>query len=82
MAVNDVGSFIAAVVAGHGVSQMPSFLARPMLADGSLRQVLEDWQVASIPLFVVYPPNRHLSNKVRVFVDWVAGVIAAAGLDG
>jgi DNA-binding transcriptional LysR family regulator len=25
-----------------------------------------------VPLHVVYPPNRHLSNKVRVFVDWIA----------
>ena len=28
------------------------------------------------PLHIVYPPNRHLSNKVRVFVDWLAELFA------
>jgi LysR family transcriptional regulator, regulator for bpeEF and oprC len=35
-----------------------------------------------MPLFVVYPPNRHLSNKLRVFVDWVANLFASSGIDG
>ena len=29
-----------------------------------------------MPLHVVYPPNRHLSAKLRVFVDWVAELFA------
>ncbi|HEX5738199.1 MAG TPA: LysR family transcriptional regulator, partial [Hydrogenophaga sp.] len=28
------------------------------------------------PLYVVYPPNRHLSAKVRAFVEWVAELFA------
>jgi DNA-binding transcriptional LysR family regulator len=52
-------------------------MARPLLANGQLHQVLPDWKVPPIPLYVVYPPHRHLSNKVRVFVDWVVGVFAA-----
>ena len=28
------------------------------------------------PLHVVYPQNRHLSSKIRVFVDWVAELFA------
>jgi len=38
--------------------------------------LLLDWASDPIPLHVVYPPNRHLSNKVRVFVDWVAELFA------
>ena len=38
--------------------------------------LLPDWSSRPIPLHVVYPPNRHLSNKVRVFVDWVAELFA------
>ena len=31
-------------------------------------------------MHVVYPPNRHLSTKVRVFVDWVAELFASSDL--
>ena len=29
-----------------------------------------------MPLHVVYPPNRHLSAKLRIFVDWIAEIFA------
>jgi hypothetical protein len=38
--------------------------------------LLLDWCTAPKPLHIVYPPNRHLSNKVRVFVDWLAELFA------
>lgn len=75
-AVNEAATYVSAGLAGHGVVQAPLFMARPYLATGRLRRVLSDWSVASIPLYVVYPPSRHLSNKLRVFVDWVAGLFA------
>ncbi|AMY68826.1 hypothetical protein [Frigidibacter mobilis] len=34
-----------------------------------------------LPLYVVYPPNRHLSNKVRVFVDWLVRLITDMGMN-
>jgi DNA-binding transcriptional LysR family regulator len=44
------------------------------ISSGALEPLLLDWSSEAIPLHVVYPPNRHLSNKVRVFVDWVAAL--------
>jgi LysR family transcriptional regulator for bpeEF and oprC len=38
--------------------------------------VLADWQPAALPVHVLYPANRHLSTKVRVFVDWAAELFA------
>ena len=38
--------------------------------------LLLDWCTEPKPLHIVYPPNRHLSNKVRVFVDWLAELFA------
>jgi LysR family transcriptional regulator for bpeEF and oprC len=52
-------------------------MVEPYLASGQLRQILPDWAVEPLPLHVVYPPNRHLSNKLRVFVDWIAGLFAS-----
>ena len=54
----------------------PLFMVRKSLDDGSLRLVLTDWTTEPMPLHVVYPPNRHLSAKLRVFVDWIAEIFA------
>ncbi len=81
VAVNEASCLVAAGVAGLGIAQAPLFLVRPMLEDGRLVRVLDGWQAPSIPLYVVYPPNRHLSNKLRVFVDWIARLLAEARLE-
>jgi LysR family transcriptional regulator, regulator for bpeEF and oprC len=33
--------------------------------------VLEDWQPPDYPFYLVYPPNRHVSSRMRVFIDWL-----------
>lgn len=38
---------------------------------GALVQVMGDWEAAPVPIHIVYPANRHLSARVRVFVDWM-----------
>lgn len=80
VAVNESQTYLAAALAGHGVIQLPYFMVRRHLESGAMRPVLQDWSVPSLPLHVVYPPNRHLSTRLRVFVDWTAGVFAAAEL--
>jgi LysR family transcriptional regulator, regulator for bpeEF and oprC len=74
--LNEGTSYVTAAVAGLGVAQSPKFMVDPYLATGQLKQILPDWTVDPLALHVVYPPNRHLSNKLRVFVDWVAGLFA------
>jgi DNA-binding transcriptional LysR family regulator len=78
VALNEGTSYVVAAVAGLGVAQSPKFMVDPYLATGQLRQVLPDWTPDPLPLHVVYPPNRHLSNKLRVFVDWIAGLLAGS----
>jgi DNA-binding transcriptional LysR family regulator len=80
VSVNDGNAYVAAGVAGLGLLQAPTFLVRDRIASGELRQVLPDWSAGILPLHVVFPPNRHISNRVRVFVDWVADLFAEAGL--
>jgi DNA-binding transcriptional LysR family regulator len=76
VAVNESNAYLASALAGLGVAQVPGFMAYPHLQSGELIPVLSDWQSDSVPLYVVYPPNRHLSAKLRVFVDWVADLFA------
>ena len=79
-AADESQTYLAAALAGHGIVQAPSFMVRDHLERGSMRPVLADWTVPSIPLHVVYPPNRHLSTRLRVFVDWIAQLFAATDL--
>jgi LysR family transcriptional regulator, regulator for bpeEF and oprC len=72
IAVNDAEAYIACGVKGVGIVQIPRFMALPHLRSGELIEVLPQWKPLPMPISVVYPHNRHLSPKVRVFVDWAA----------
>jgi LysR family transcriptional regulator for bpeEF and oprC len=80
VAVNEANAYVAAGLAGLGVMQAPSFMVHDHLKTGALLPVLPGWTSEPAPLHVVYPPNRHLSNKLRVFVDWVADLFARDAL--
>ena len=75
-ALDDGNAYLAAGLAGMGVLWLPHYMARPHLATGELVPLFEDWTMDPMPLYVAYPPNRHVSAKVRVFTDWVAGLMA------
>jgi DNA-binding transcriptional LysR family regulator len=77
IAVNDSTAYVAAALAGLGVAAAPTFMIKDHIASGALRPVLAGWTTDIIPLYVVYPPNRHLSTKLRIFVDWVADLFAS-----
>jgi LysR family transcriptional regulator for bpeEF and oprC len=72
IALDDENSYVAAAEAGLGIAQIPAFVLKEAMERGSLELLLGDWFPEPAPLHVVYPQNRHLSNKIRVFVDWVA----------
>jgi len=72
IALNDSNAYIAAGIAGLGIVQMANFMMEPMIKEGLFELILEDWISDPLPVHVVYPQNRHLSAKVRVFVEWVA----------
>jgi DNA-binding transcriptional LysR family regulator len=76
IAVNESVVYATAGMKGLGVIQVPVFMARAAIRSGALLPILEGWSQPAMPLYVVYAPNRHLSNKLRVFVDWVAGIFA------
>lgn len=82
VAVNDANAYLNAGLAHLGVVQVTCFMAGPLLKRGELVRVLEDWDTDPVPVYVVYPPNRHLSSKLRVFVDWVVELIGREALGG
>lgn len=49
---------------------------RSMMAMPTSPQASPDWQLDSMPIYVAFPPNRHVIIKVRVFIDWVIELMA------
>jgi molybdate transport repressor ModE-like protein len=62
-----------AALAGLGVCLVPTFLVGGDLRAGRLQTVLDDFADDSLAIYAVYPHRRHLSAKVRAFVDFLAG---------
>ena len=70
---NNTEALYAVTVAGQGVTILPTWLIGQDLASGRLEQVLQDYTVSPTALdtsiYAIFPYNRHLSPKVRAFVD-------------
>ena len=76
---NHVESYIACALAGLGLIQIPQYDVRGHLQAGELVEVLHDYPPPALPVHVLYPHRTHLSRRVRVFIDWVAQLLAQAG---
>jgi LysR family transcriptional regulator for bpeEF and oprC len=77
VAVNDADTQVAAVVAGLGLAQLPlTRRLQQLLQARQLVAVLDKHHAAGLPLQVLYPQNRHLSARVRAFVDWTVALYA------
>jgi len=75
VSLEDENSYVAAAEAGLGIAQIPAFVLKESMERGTLDLVLGDWFPEPSPLYVVYPQHRHLSGRIRVFVDWVAEML-------
>jgi DNA-binding transcriptional LysR family regulator len=58
-------------LAGLAVVRLPRFICGPELAPGRLEAVLADATPPPNGIYAIYPHNRHLSAKVRAFVDFL-----------
>jgi len=76
IALNDSNAYVHAGLAGLGIIQMADYLLDQHVDAGRLVRVLGDWASRPLPVHIVYPQNRHLSAKVRVFVEWVSDLFA------
>lgn len=67
--VNDVRVLHSMVQAGEGVALLPRYLCREECSAGKLVQVLPGWYAKADPIHIVYPRQRFMPPKLRVFVD-------------
>lgn len=72
MTLNNMEAMLMAAADGHGIAFVPDFLAREALAQSRLESVLDDECADQGRFWALWPSSRHLSPKVRVFVDFAA----------
>ncbi|MCH9695449.1 MAG: LysR family transcriptional regulator [Gammaproteobacteria bacterium] len=67
------GDFLTNAAAhGLGIVIQPTFIAADAIRRGNLVPILTDYTFAISPAYAVYPPTRHLSYRVRAFIDFLA----------
>ncbi|MCO4862337.1 LysR family transcriptional regulator [Cupriavidus sp. WGlv3] len=76
VSVSDAECYTSAALAGCGLIQVPRFRVEDHVRAGRLVPVLEAWPCPDLPVSALYPFHRQLAPRVRVFVDWVAGIYA------
>ncbi|UZE21811.1 LysR substrate-binding domain-containing protein [Pseudomonas sp. B21-056] len=76
LAVDDGNAYLAAGLAGLGVLWLPKYMSRPHEAKGELVPLFQTWRIDPMPLYLAYPPNRHISARLRVFIEWMGKLMA------
>ncbi|KAK53034.1 LysR family transcriptional regulator [Bordetella bronchiseptica] len=71
ISVSDAENYVVCALRGCGLIQLPRFHVEDDLRAGRLVEVLSDWPSPDLPVSALYPSHRHLSPRVRVFVDWL-----------
>jgi DNA-binding transcriptional LysR family regulator len=69
--LNDDEALWQAVLGGLGIALLPTFIVGEDLKAGRLQAVLGRYVPSERNLYAIYLPNRHLSPKVRVFIDFM-----------
>ncbi|WP_373375953.1 LysR substrate-binding domain-containing protein [Cupriavidus nantongensis] len=75
--VNDTEGYIACGIEGLGIIRAGSFMLKPHLDSGRLRQVLPEYVSGPVAVSLLYLRNRHQPPALRAFIDWVQAIFAA-----
>ena len=73
---NNGDLILAAAVEDAGIISMPDFIVWDSVKEGRLVPVLEEYAFPEVGIYAVYAPTRHLSAKIRTFVDQLVAYFA------
>ncbi len=69
---NDGQILRAAALDGMGILVQPSYIVYDDIVAGRLVPMLDDWDLPRLTINLAYPSRKHLSAKVRTFIDFMA----------
>ncbi|MEM8634450.1 MAG: LysR family transcriptional regulator [Pseudomonadota bacterium] len=85
LTANSLGPLREAACAGLGIAALPRYAVQPELDSGDMICILQEFELPSFMLQLIYPPSRHLSAKVQLFteflIDYFSSGIAATNTD-
>lgn len=70
ISVNNAESYIAAALSNLGIIQVPRYDVKDLIDNNLLVQVLPECKLKPMQISFLYPHRRHLSQRVKVFMDW------------
>jgi DNA-binding transcriptional LysR family regulator len=73
LSANNGQILAAAAEQGLGIAILPTFVVHRALNEGRLVPILSDWELEQAGIYLVYPPGRQSTRRVRVFSDFIAG---------
>lgn len=76
MAVNSATAVRELTLQGHGIALCPDFVVQEDIVAGRLVSLLESYEPQRHSLYAVYPHRRHLSTKIRCFIDFLVEAMA------
>lgn len=69
---NSPGAIARMARGGLGVARCPHYVIETELKNGQLEQLLPEYTTEEFGLYALYPPNRHLTTRVRALIDHLA----------
>ncbi|HFO2531889.1 LysR family transcriptional regulator [Yersinia massiliensis] len=82
LSVTGAESFVSSARLGLGIIQVPRYHIAPDLLAGTLIEILPEYAPPPMPVSFLYPYNRQLSPRVRIFRDWLSQLFLTAGTNG
>ncbi len=79
---NNGETLIQAAVQGTGIIRVPDFLAADAVDDGRLERVLSAYGTDNPGIYIVYPYTRHVSARLRAFIDYLSNAFRGNGTGG
>lgn len=76
--VDSPGALRSMLRHGAGISALDQFSAQPDIKSGALVPILGDWSLATGGIYAVYPPGRHVTAKVRTFIEFYRSYLQSA----
>jgi LysR family transcriptional regulator, regulator for bpeEF and oprC len=76
VSVSGVDAYLGCCEAGLGIAQMPRYRIVDALKSGRLRELLPSHPPPPLPMTILYPQQRQMPARLRVFVDWLVELTA------
>lgn len=76
VSVSGVDAYLGCCEAGLGIAQMPRYRIGDELKSGRLREILPAHPPPPLPMTILYPQQRQMPARLRVFVDWLVELTA------